>query len=171
MLVNFNDVNSRKDLYFPSVCRDQGSATPVMLATPSQAAVGQKHDHEGGQQQPWSSETPAKGVERHKAITKHARKTHRIEHFNHMLRQRVCRLVRETLSFSKKLAHYISAIKYFICHHNLTRTATLPALPLCLPTPGIPFGEDRGDWFHRAVGGAVRAPPESGGSTRSPLPR
>lgn len=32
------------------------------------------------------------------------------------LRQRVSRLVRETLSLSKKLANHIGAIKYFICH-------------------------------------------------------
>jgi len=31
------------------------------------------------------------------------------------LRQRVSRLVRATLSFSKKLANHIGAIKYFIC--------------------------------------------------------
>jgi hypothetical protein len=41
-------------------------------------------------------------------------------------RQRVSRLVRDTLSFSKKLAHHIGAIKYFICHYNLTRAAALP---------------------------------------------
>jgi hypothetical protein len=33
------------------------------------------------------------------------------------------RLVRETLSFSKKLANHIGAIKYFICYYNLTRAA------------------------------------------------
>jgi insertion element IS1 protein InsB len=43
-----------------------------------------------------------------------------------MLRQRLSRLVRETLSFSKKLAYHIGAIKYFICHYNLTRAAALP---------------------------------------------
>ena len=62
-------------------------------------------------------------AERHKAITKHARKTNHIERFNNTLRQRVSRLVRETLSFSKKLAHHIGDIKYFICHYNLTITA------------------------------------------------
>jgi insertion element IS1 protein InsB len=66
-------------------------------------------------------------AERHKAITKHARKTNHIERFNNTLRQRVSRLVRETLSFSKKLAHHIGAIKYFICYYNLTRAA-VPAL-------------------------------------------
>src|SRR5262249_42353568 len=46
-------------------------------------------------------------AERHKAITKQARKTNHIERFHNTLRQRVSRLVRETLSFSKKLAHHI----------------------------------------------------------------
>jgi insertion element IS1 protein InsB len=62
----------------------------------------------------------------HKAITKHARRTNYVERFNNTLRQRVSRLVRETLSFSKQLAHHIGAIKYFICHYNLTRAAALP---------------------------------------------
>jgi insertion element IS1 protein InsB len=65
-------------------------------------------------------------AERHQAITKHARQTNHIERFNNTLRQRVSRLVRDTLSFSKKLAHHIGAIKYFICHDNLTRAAALP---------------------------------------------
>jgi insertion element IS1 protein InsB len=59
----------------------------------------------------------------HKAISKLARKTNHIERFNNTLRQRVSRLVRETLSFSKKLANHIGAIKLFICHYNLTRAA------------------------------------------------
>jgi insertion element IS1 protein InsB len=70
-----------------------------------------------------------KGVipgEQHRAITKKARKTNHIERFNNTLRQRVSRLVRETLSFSKKLANHIGAIKYFICHYNLTRRGALP---------------------------------------------
>jgi insertion element IS1 protein InsB len=68
-------------------------------------------------------------AERHKAITKQARKTNHIERFNNTLRQGVSRLVRETLSFSKKLAHHIGAIKYFICYYNLTRVAAA-ALPV-----------------------------------------
>jgi insertion element IS1 protein InsB len=62
----------------------------------------------------------------HKAITKHARKTNHIERFNNTLRQRVSRLVCETLSFSKKLANHIGAIRYFICHYNLTKVTALP---------------------------------------------
>jgi len=61
----------------------------------------------------------------HKAITKHARKTNHIERFNNTLRQRVSRLVRDTLAFSKKLANHIGAIKYFICYYNLSRAAAL----------------------------------------------
>ena len=63
----------------------------------------------------------------HKAITKQARTTKHIERFNTTRRQRVSRLVRDTLAFSKKLAHHISAITYFLCHYHLTRAAALPA--------------------------------------------
>jgi IS1 family transposase len=59
----------------------------------------------------------------HRAISKLARRTNHIERFNNTLRQRVSRLVREALSFSKKLANHIGAIKLFICHYNLTRIA------------------------------------------------
>jgi insertion element IS1 protein InsB len=62
----------------------------------------------------------------HRAITKLARKTNHVERFNCTLRQRVSRLVRATLSFSKKLANHIGAIKYFICAYNLTKGAALP---------------------------------------------
>jgi len=50
-----------------------------------------------------------------------ARKTDHIERFNNTLRQRVSRLVREALAFSKKLVNHMGAIKPFICHYNLTR--------------------------------------------------
>jgi IS1 family transposase len=43
----------------------------------------------------------------HRAISKLARQTNHIERFNNTLRQRVSRLVREALSFSKKLANHI----------------------------------------------------------------
>ncbi len=62
----------------------------------------------------------------HRALSKLARKTNHVERFNCTLRQRVSRLVRATLSFSKNLANHIGAIKYFICDYNLTRCAALP---------------------------------------------
>jgi hypothetical protein len=49
-----------------------------------------------------------------------------VERFNCTLRQRVSRLVRSTLSCSKKLANHIGAITYFICDYNLTKSAALP---------------------------------------------
>jgi insertion element IS1 protein InsB len=62
-------------------------------------------------------------VAQHRAISKLARKTNHIERFNNTLRQRVARLVRETLSFSKKLVNHVGAIKMFICHYNLIKAA------------------------------------------------
>jgi insertion element IS1 protein InsB len=70
-----------------------------------------------------------KGVipaEQHKAITTQARQTTHIERFNNTLRQRISRLVRATLAFSKKVEHHIGAIRSCICHYNLTRAAALP---------------------------------------------
>jgi IS1 family transposase len=65
-------------------------------------------------------------AERHKAITKQARKTNHIERFNNTLRQRLARLVRESLSFSKKVENHIGAIKFFIRHYNLEKAGALP---------------------------------------------
>ena len=56
--------------------------------------------------------------QRHRAVGKDSGQTNRIERFNGTLRQRVSRLVRKTLSFSKKLENHIGAIWYFIHHHN-----------------------------------------------------
>jgi insertion element IS1 protein InsB len=62
----------------------------------------------------------------HRAISKLTRKTNHVERFNCTLRQRVSRLVRSTLSFSKNLANHIGSITYFICDYNLTKGAALP---------------------------------------------
>jgi insertion element IS1 protein InsB len=48
-------------------------------------------------------------------------KVNHIERFNCTMRQRISRLVRKALSFSKKLINHIGAIKYFICHYNLLK--------------------------------------------------
>lgn len=62
----------------------------------------------------------------HRVITTKTRKTNHVERLNGTLRQRVSRLGRATLSFSKKLSNHIGAIKYFLCHYNLELTAALP---------------------------------------------
>ena len=59
---------------------------------------------------------------RHRAVGKETGHTNHIERFNCTLRQRISRLVRKTLSFSKKIANHIGAIWYFIHHYN----ASLP---------------------------------------------
>jgi len=55
---------------------------------------------------------------RHRALGKNSGQTNRIEQFNCTLRQRISRLVRKTLSFSKKLENHLGAIWYFIHHYN-----------------------------------------------------
>jgi hypothetical protein len=53
-----------------------------------------------------------------KAVGKETGKTSYIERFNNTLRQRVGRLVRKTLSFSKQLSNHIGAVWYFVHHYN-----------------------------------------------------
>jgi len=56
--------------------------------------------------------------QRHHSVGKETGLTSYIERFNNTLRQRVSRLVRQTLSFSKKLENHISAIWNFIHYYN-----------------------------------------------------
>jgi len=51
-------------------------------------------------------------------VGKDSGQTNHSERFNTTLRQRVGRLVRKTLAFSKKLENHIGAIRYFIHHYN-----------------------------------------------------
>ena len=66
----------------------------------------------------WSAYDEIFPPSRHQAVGKKSGKTNLIERFNCTLRQRISRLVRETLSFSKKLENHIGAIWYFIHHYN-----------------------------------------------------
>ena len=61
--------------------------------------------------------------DRHFAVGKDSGLTAYIERFNGTMRQRVSRLVRKALSFSKSLKNHIGAIKYFICDYNQNQTA------------------------------------------------
>jgi insertion element IS1 protein InsB len=58
---------------------------------------------------------PAKS---HQVCAKSSGHTNIIERFNCTLRQRVSRLVRLSMSFSKTVKNHIGAIKYFICSYN-----------------------------------------------------
>lgn len=66
----------------------------------------------------WSAYLVALPSKRHRAVGKETGRTSYIERFNHTLRQRVARLVRKTLSFSRKLENHIGAIWNFVHHYN-----------------------------------------------------
>lgn len=66
----------------------------------------------------WEAYAAIFPAKRHRAVGKETGKTNYIERFNCTIRQRISRLVRKTLSFSKKLENHIGAIWYFIHHYN-----------------------------------------------------
>jgi IS1 family transposase len=66
---------------------------------------------------------------RHKSVGKESGQTNHIERFNCTLRQRISRLVRKTLSFSKKLENHIGAIWIFIHHYNSEIQSKLLIMP------------------------------------------
>ena len=73
----------------------------------------------------WAAYAKVFPAKRHKPVPKSSGLTNAIERFNCTLRQRCSRLVRKTLSFSKKLANHVGAIWYFIHHYNAQRLAAL----------------------------------------------
>ncbi|MBU1430194.1 IS1 family transposase [Myxococcota bacterium] len=66
----------------------------------------------------WKAYAKVLPSKRHVAVGKETGKTNYIERFNCTLRQRVSRLVRKALSFSKKIENYIGAIWFFIHDYN-----------------------------------------------------
>lgn len=66
----------------------------------------------------WSAYASILPSKRHRPVGKETGQTNHIERFNCTMRQRISRLVRKTLSFSKKLENHIGAIWYFIHHYN-----------------------------------------------------
>jgi IS1 family transposase len=69
----------------------------------------------------WSAYATVLPSKRHQVVGKDSGKTNYVERFNNTIRQRCSRLVRDTLSFSKKLANHIGAIWYFIHDYNTRR--------------------------------------------------
>ena len=115
------DAKTRQIIAFHVGDRSRASATALWANIPA----GYQH-HATFHTDQYDVYTGVIPAERHKAITKHARKTNHIERFNNTLRQRLSRLVRATLSFSKKVENHIGAIKFFLCHYNLEKAAALP---------------------------------------------
>lgn len=66
----------------------------------------------------WAAYTKVLPSKRHRAVGKASGQTNHVERVNNTLRQRIGRLVRKTLAFSKKLANHMGAIWYFIHQYN-----------------------------------------------------
>jgi len=66
----------------------------------------------------WKSYNEVFPPERHIPVGKNTGKTSYIERFNNTMRQRISRIVRKTLSFSKKLENHTAAIWLFVHHYN-----------------------------------------------------
>jgi len=71
----------------------------------------------------WEAYSEVLPSKRHQAVGKETGKTSYIERVNNTFRQRIGRLVRKTLSFSKKLKNHIGSIWYFIHHYNASLSA------------------------------------------------
>jgi insertion element IS1 protein InsB len=78
----------------------------------------------------WAAYAAILPSKRHRASGKESGHTSHIERFNNTLRQRCSRLVRKTLSFSKKLANHIGALWYFVHDYNAQRRAKLATTTL-----------------------------------------
>ncbi len=72
----------------------------------------------------WQAYKTVIPVKQHRAVGKETGQTNHIERLNNILRQRVSRLVRESISFSKKLNNHIGAIWYFIHGYNAEMAKT-----------------------------------------------
>jgi insertion element IS1 protein InsB len=93
--------------------RDRGGAEGLWTSQPAvyrQCAVASTDF--------WSSYEESLPASRHRAVGKETGGTSKIERFNHTMRQPISRLVRKTLSCSKKLLNHIGAIWLFVHHDN-----------------------------------------------------
>ena len=79
----------------------------------------------------WSAYQKVFPQKRHKAVGKETGKTNHIERFNNTMRQRISRLVRKTLSFSKKIENHIGAVWNFVHHYNAEIAPRLAAATTC----------------------------------------
>jgi insertion element IS1 protein InsB len=73
----------------------------------------------------WKAYAALLPSKRHRAVGKESGQTSHSERFNTTLRQRCSRLVRKTLSFSKKLVNHSGALCSFVHDYNAQRRAKL----------------------------------------------
>lgn len=104
--------------------RDQATAQELWESLPSvyrQCAVSYTDF--------WAAYAAVLPSKRHRPGGKETGGTAHIERFNNTLRQRLSRLVRKTLAFSKKIENHIGAIWLFIHHYNATRPRPATSSP------------------------------------------
>ncbi|MFN9861144.1 MAG: IS1 family transposase [Pseudanabaena sp.] len=104
--------------------RDQDAARELWLSLPSvycQCAVCYTDF--------WQAYCCVLPQKRHRAVGKESGQTNHMERFNCTLRQRVARLVRKTLSFSKKLDNHIAMIWLFVHHYNTLIQSKILIIP------------------------------------------
>lgn len=79
----------------------------------------------------WAAYAAILPAKRHRAVGKESGQTNHVERVNNTLRQRISRLVRKTLAFSKKLDNHIGAIWYFIHQYNASPRRGRATLTTC----------------------------------------
>ena len=73
----------------------------------------------------WESYKTVIPSKRHRAVGKETGQTNQVERLNNTCRQRISRLVRESLSFSKKMENHVGAVCYFIHDYNAQQSKGL----------------------------------------------
>jgi insertion element IS1 protein InsB len=79
----------------------------------------------------WAAYAAIFPSKRHRAVGKESGQTNHVERVNNTLRQRISRLVRKILAFSKKLDNHIGAIWYFIHQYNASPKRGRATLTTC----------------------------------------
>jgi len=73
----------------------------------------------------WAAYATVVPKERHRAVGKESGETAHIERFNNTLRQRLGRLVRKTLSFSKNQDMLVASLQLLLHRYNQERAAII----------------------------------------------
>jgi insertion element IS1 protein InsB len=73
----------------------------------------------------WAASQAVIAEEQHTAVGKETGETAHVERWNNMLRQRLARFVRKTLSFSKSLMMHDICLRLFLHRYNLERASIL----------------------------------------------
>ena len=76
----------------------------------------------------WAAYAEVLPQEQHRATGKGAGQTNHVERFNNVLRQRLGRLVRRTLSFSKSDVMHEACLLLFLHEYSCTSTTSRPGI-------------------------------------------